>query len=66
MGAGSPSKESPGCPEIRKPADAIAAYAARYRPPKDRGDERRVVVIEATRILANAHLGTAGPPGARD
>ncbi len=46
--------------------DAIAAYAARYRPPKDRGDDRRVVVIEATRILANAHLGTAGPPGARD
>ena len=47
-------------------ADAIAAYAARYRPPKDRGDERRVVVIEATRILANAHLGAAGPPGVRD
>ena len=47
-------------------ADAIAAYAARYRPPKDRGDERRVVVIEATRILSNAHLGAAGPPGVRD
>ena len=44
-------------------ADAVAAYAARYRPPKDRGDQRRVVVIKATRLLASASLGTAGPPG---
>tara|TARA_B100000929_G_C15256594_1_gene335208 strand:+ start:237 stop:533 length:297 start_codon:yes stop_codon:yes gene_type:complete len=46
-------------------ADAVAAYTARYRPPKDRGDDRRVVVIEATRLLASTSLGTAGPPGAR-
>ena len=45
-------------------ANAVAAYAARYRPPKDRGDERRVVVIEATRLLASASLVTVGPPGA--
>ena len=45
-------------------ADAIAAYTERYRPPKDRGDERRVIVIEATRLLANAGLGTSGPPNA--
>jgi len=46
-------------------AGAVAAYAARYRPPKDRGDERRVVVIEATRLLASASLSTTGPPGVR-
>ncbi|MEE3354519.1 MAG: pyridoxamine 5'-phosphate oxidase family protein [Actinomycetota bacterium] len=45
-------------------ANAVAAYTARYRPPKDRGDERRVVVIEATRLLASASLVTVGPPGA--
>ena len=45
-------------------ADAIAAYTDRYRPPKDRGDERRVIVIEATRLLASAGLGTTGPPNA--
>ncbi len=46
-------------------ADAIAAYTARYRPPKDRGDDRRVVLIEASRILASAHLGTARPSDSR-
>jgi hypothetical protein len=46
-------------------ADAVAAYAARYRPPKDRGGERRVVVIEATRLLASTGLGAAAPRGAR-
>ena len=45
-------------------ADAIAAYTERYRPPKDRGDERRVIVIEATRLLASAGLGTTGSPDA--
>ncbi len=45
-------------------ADAITAYTDRYRPPKDRGDERRVIVIEATRLLASALLGTTGPADA--
>ena len=36
--------------------DAIAAYTTRYQPPKDRGNERRVVVIEAAKILVSAHL----------
>ncbi|MDG2428939.1 MAG: pyridoxamine 5'-phosphate oxidase family protein [Acidimicrobiales bacterium] len=37
--------------------DAISAYADRYRPPKDRGDERRVILLKATRLLASASLG---------
>ena len=44
--------------------DAIAAYTKRYRPPKDRGNERRVIVIEAMRLLASAGLGTSGRPSA--
>ncbi len=32
-------------------ADAVGRYAARYRPPKDRGPDRRAVEIAVTRVL---------------
>jgi len=37
-------------------ADAVQHYATRYRPPKERGTERRVILLEATRILAGGSL----------
>lgn len=37
-------------------ADALQHYATRYRPPKERGTERRVILLEATRILAGGSL----------
>ncbi len=39
--------------------DAITAHAVRYRPPKDRGDERRTILIVAHKILTSAGLGYA-------
>ena len=39
--------------------EAISAYAVRYRPPKDRGDERRTILIVAHKILTSAGLGYA-------
>ncbi len=32
-------------------ADAVDRYSARYRPPKDRGDQRRVIEITVDRVL---------------
>jgi hypothetical protein len=37
-------------------ADAVRHYATRYRPPKDHGNERRVILLEAKRILAGGPL----------
>lgn len=35
-------------------ADAVARYADRYRPPKDRGADRRVIEIRVERVLGRA------------
>jgi len=37
-------------------ADAVARYADRYRQPKDRGPERRVITMVVERILASGGL----------
>ncbi len=37
-------------------SSAESAYSIRYRPPRDRGNERRVITIEATRILMSHSL----------
>jgi len=37
-------------------ADAVARYAARYRQPKDRGSERRVITMVVEHILASGGL----------
>jgi F420H(2)-dependent biliverdin reductase len=34
-------------------AEAVARYARRYRPPKDRGADRRAIEIQVTRILGH-------------
>ncbi len=35
---------------------AIEAYSIRYRPPKDRGPDRRVITVDARRILGSSGL----------
>ncbi|MXW41729.1 MAG: hypothetical protein F4138_00430 [Acidimicrobiia bacterium] len=35
-------------------ADAVARYAARYSPPKDRGPDRRAIVIAVDKVLGRA------------
>ncbi|MFT5530749.1 MAG: PPOX class probable F420-dependent enzyme [Candidatus Poriferisodalaceae bacterium] len=35
-------------------AEAVARYAERYRQPKDRGSERRVIEIAVTRMMGRA------------
>jgi F420H(2)-dependent biliverdin reductase len=35
-------------------AEAVARYAKRYRQPKDRGSERRVIEIAVTRMMGRA------------
>ena len=37
-------------------ADGVARYAARYSPPKDRGSDRRVVIMAVEHILASGGL----------
>ncbi|MBL78249.1 MAG: acyltransferase [Acidimicrobiaceae bacterium] len=41
-------------PEVCR--SAVEAYAARYRPPKDRGAERRVITVATTMILGSTGL----------
>tara|TARA_B100000959_G_C14721842_1_gene517268 strand:+ start:57 stop:350 length:294 start_codon:yes stop_codon:yes gene_type:complete len=36
--------------------DAIARYAKRYSPPKDRGADRRVIVMTVSQVLASNSL----------
>ncbi|MAT63722.1 MAG: pyridoxamine 5'-phosphate oxidase family protein [Acidimicrobiales bacterium] len=36
--------------------DAIERYSVRYQQPKDRGDERRTIVMSVNRILSSAGL----------
>lgn len=35
-------------------ADAVARYAERYRPPKDRGPDRRVIEISVDKMMGRA------------
>ncbi len=35
---------------------AVEAYAVRYRPPKDRGPDRRVITVTAARLLGSTGL----------
>ena len=39
--------------------DAIARYAKRYSPPKDRGADRRVIVMTVSQVLASNSLSPA-------
>lgn len=39
--------------------EAVSAYATRYRPPKDRGADRRVILVKAQKIMASAGLRSA-------
>ncbi len=36
--------------------DAVARYAKRYSPPKDRGADRRVIVMNVSKVLASNSL----------
>ncbi len=38
----------------RQCADAVARYAERYRPPKDRGADRRAILIAVDSVLGRA------------
>ncbi len=40
--------------ESGRAADGVARYAERYRQPKDRGDDRRVIEISVDRIMGRA------------